>query len=190
MNYYGVLKEVPATVIKPLGFLKEFLMRQKTGLSGYREKQGSPFNTPIWDGGVGTLLIRDCLAYNAEMVMTPAEESFAAWTPYEQSAYLLNGLLRRGLLLVDEGLKENFLKNLDHPEEDGKLGCNYTDGNTEWPFAVFSHAIAAYYCATRDPRIIAFLKKHFNESRKRSDASSIPQSMGGQSRSVHSRGDN
>ena len=81
MNYYGVLKEVPATVIKPLGFLKKFLMCQKTELSGHREKQGSTFNTPIWNGGVGTLLLRGCLAYDAETVMTPAEKSFAGMRP-------------------------------------------------------------------------------------------------------------
>lgn len=193
MNYYGVLKEVPATVIKPLGFLKEFLMRQKTELSGHREKQGSTFNTPIWNDGVGTLLLRGCLAYDAETIMTPAEKSFAA-TPYKQSAYLPDGLLRLCLLFDDEGLKEKFLKNLDflpsHPKEDRRLGYNYTDGNTEWPFAVVFHAIAAYCCATRDPRIIVPLKKHFNENCKRSDASSIPQSMGCQSRNVLCRGDN
>ena len=87
-------------------------MCQKTELSGHREKQGSTFNTPIWNGGVGTLLLRGCLAYDAETVMTPAEKSFAA-TSYKQSAYLPDGLLRLCLLFDDEGLKEKFLKNMD-----------------------------------------------------------------------------
>ncbi len=166
MKYFGKFREARPSAVKPAGFIREFLLRQQSGLSSHYDRQGFPFNTPMWEGGVGTLLIRDCLAHDAETVMTPHQESFAAWTPYEQTAYLLDGLVRLGILLDDKEMVEKFRRNLEfvlaHPQENGRLGHFATDGNTEWPFAVFFRAIAAYYETTGDKNIPGALKKHFD----------------------------
>ena len=44
------LHELPLNTIKPHGFIREFLDRLVSGLSGNVKEQGYPFNTCCWEG--------------------------------------------------------------------------------------------------------------------------------------------
>ena len=42
------LTDLPAGQIQPAGWVKEFLSRQESGLTGHPEESGFPFNTGMW----------------------------------------------------------------------------------------------------------------------------------------------
>lgn len=89
--------------IKPEGWLKEILERQRDGLTGHPEAMAYPYNTCLWAGE----LKRD------------SEKRGADWWRFEQTAYYLDGLGRLGFILDDEKLigvlKENIDYVLAHP---------------------------------------------------------------------------
>ena len=120
--YYGRFQTTRPGSSRPAGFLKEWLVRQNRGLSSHFAEQGFPFDTPMWDGGVGKI-IPASIVYNDTSVESPSQE---AWWPYEQCAYLLDGLIRLGILLDDRekiALVERNLRFVaEHPDADGLLG--------------------------------------------------------------------
>lgn len=158
---FAALQEVPLSCIKPEGFIKEFLERQRSGLTGNYKKQGYPFDTVMWAGKIFDVGFRD-FEYNGRRIPV---EPINAWWPYEQSAYLLDGVIRLGLLLEDEELKELFVRNLtyllDHPDENGHLACKVYDHTSEWPMAVFFKSVIAYCGATGDESVIAAFHRHY-----------------------------
>lgn len=83
---YGVYSEGLIGSVEPQGWIKEFLERQRTGLSGHPEAMCYPYNTCLWDGEIG----RERGNHGAD------------WWRYEQTAYYSDGLLRLGYLLDDE----------------------------------------------------------------------------------------
>ena len=44
------LEVFPLTAVRVRGFLREFLERQRTGLSGHFTAQKYPFDTCLWEG--------------------------------------------------------------------------------------------------------------------------------------------
>src|SRR5271157_756369 len=80
--YYGKFKSIPANAITPQGWLKQYLINQRNGLTGHLEKAGYPFNTVGWA---------------ADSI--PNNKSVEKWWPYEQNAYWVDGMERCGLLL-------------------------------------------------------------------------------------------
>jgi hypothetical protein len=146
--YYGAFRELRLTNVTPQGWIAEFLSRQKNGLSGRHEASGYPFNTVLWMG----------------VIPKGGNPRGAIWGPYEQTAYLVDGIYRAGLLLRDPQLTEEGRKNvrfvLDHPQEDGRLGPRHI-GRTQWPFVVFTRAVMAEYQATGDATILDKLRAHY-----------------------------
>jgi hypothetical protein len=150
--YFGVFRELPISDITPEGWLRQFLERQRDGLGLHHEASGFPFDTCLWAGKIPN----------------------ASWTAYEQSAYLLDGVYRCGLLLHDEPLtalgRDNIAYVLAHPQPDGKIGPgpdSFTrvqkgvNGAPQWPVVVFTRMLIASYSATGDRAILDALTKHY-----------------------------
>jgi len=134
------------------------LRRQRDGLALHHKTCGYPFDTELWVGRIPK----------------------AHWPAYEQTAYLIDGAYRCGLLLQDKALMElggqNIRYQLDHPQPDGKLGPAPADFGAvvgpdgaagprrtgfQWPFAVFTRALMAHYGATGDRAILEALTRHY-----------------------------
>jgi hypothetical protein len=132
---------------KPEGWLREFLNRQRSGLTGHPEVLSYPFNTCLWGG----------------IIERQANNHGDNWWRYEQTAYYTDGLLRLGYLLQDSSLikkgREGINYTLDHPQKNGRLGPDLF--SNQWPIAVFFRAMQAEYMATRNPRIIDALHRHY-----------------------------
>ena len=141
--YHGMYREESLKSIRPGGFIRDFLTRQQNGLSGNHTRQGYPFDTAMWEG------IRDIQfkehEYRGRPLPPPADNT---WWPYEQVSYLLDGLVRLGLLMEEAPLVDIFRRQarafFARRGETGRLGLRNYGLNSEWPFAVFFRAIRAY----------------------------------------------
>ncbi len=155
------LKSVSPLAISPDGWVLDFLRRQQKGLSGNFSAQGYPFNTPMWDGGVGTIYAA-AIIYGDSNAATPGQ---SAWWPYEQTAYLLDGIFKLSVLLNDRKLfriaENNFRYLLAHPDPEGILGRCYGDIDPQWPLAVIMRAIDCYGQVTGDPDIDRAVIRHY-----------------------------
>jgi uncharacterized protein len=148
---YANLRQVPIVAIHPEGWLRQYLVNQRDGLTGHLENAGYPFNTVGWVG---------------ERI--PENHSIEDWWPYEQNAYWVDGMFRCGLLLNDDFLTGKARRSIDyvlnHPAANGYLGPKL-DANTaeigRWIHVVFFRSLMADYEATRDPRIPAAIKRHY-----------------------------
>lgn len=158
-GYYGALREVPITDITPQGWLAELLQRQRNGLGLHHAVSGDPFDTCLWNGKM----------------------PHQTWDRYEQTAYLVDGLYRCGLLLKDTDLIKLGRDNVDYvlnnpqpsdelgPAEIGPIsakliGLATIDGKippTQWPMAVFTRALMAHYSATGDRKVLDALTAHY-----------------------------
>ena len=160
LPYFQFNESLPGT-IKAQGHLLDFLKRQQKGLSGHSEIQGFPFNTPMWNGGIDKIIAASVI-YGDDDYEIPRQEQ---WWPYEQSAYLTDGLLRLAILLDDKKLFSKAAGNLDyvlkHQNEDGKLGRCYGNIDIEWPLAVLGRALNCYALYRNSAEIDNILLRHF-----------------------------
>ncbi|HZZ58838.1 MAG TPA: beta-L-arabinofuranosidase domain-containing protein [Opitutaceae bacterium] len=148
---FAKLQEVPITDIRPEGWLREYLVHQRDGLTGHLENAGYPFNTVGW---------------RADRI--PDNTSLVDWWPYEQNGYWIDGMIRCGLLLDDPFLIGKARSSIDyvlsHPAPNGYLGPKLepdTGAIPRWIHAVFFRALMADYSGSRDPRILAALERHY-----------------------------
>lgn len=150
---YGVYHEGLLGSIEPQGWLKEYLERQDSGLTGHPKALSYPYNSCLWAGTISR------------------EGSHGSgWWRYEQTAYYTDGLLRLGYALGDSLLiakgETGVNYTLDHATADGVLGVHDDymlagDKYSQWPHAVFFRVMQAMYQATGDERIPAALEKHY-----------------------------
>ncbi len=142
---FNAFKEIPITDITPQGWLREFLDRQNSGLTGNRDILSYPFNTCLWAGKI------------------PYNGNGDDWWRYEQTAYLTDGMLRLGYLIHDEKLIQTGRDGVDyvlaHPMDKGRLGHPFF--SSQWPMAVFFRAMQAEYSATHDPKLLEALRQHY-----------------------------
>jgi uncharacterized protein len=138
-------QELSPAIIKPAGWLLEYLERQRNGLTGHPQAQGYPFTLNFWMGE-----------------NRPNNKS---WWPWEQTAYLLDGTERLGLLLDDTNLTQKFENNLNwvvaHSNAAGRLGPSLKVSSSEWPMAVFFKGVIAHQLATGDTNTLAAFHRHF-----------------------------
>jgi hypothetical protein len=143
---YDQFEKLHITQIEPAGWIKEFLQRQKRGLTGNIEVAGYPFNTCLW-------------------ACEKMEGSTKAWWPYEQTAYYLDGVHRLGLLLHDEELigivRENTHYVLNHIDSTGRFGTRLSDRWWRWPYASFNRLLMLQYEETGDQSILEALSNHY-----------------------------
>ncbi|HMP74265.1 MAG TPA: glycoside hydrolase family 127 protein [Kiritimatiellia bacterium] len=134
---FGMWNETGLGSVRAEGWLREALERQRDGLTGHLEVAGYPFNTKGW---------------RAEEIPL-GERGGTGWWPFEQVAYWVDGMLRCGLLIGDEGLKAKARRQVDHvmsrPDEEGYLGPRALKriqgerGSERWPHTVFFRAVMA-----------------------------------------------
>lgn len=152
-------KEISLNKIKANGFLREFLERQKQGLSGNFQSQKYPFQSCLWEGIIDAGFWE--LDYKGNPVPIPGDNR---WWPYEQTAYLLDGLLRLGILIDDQEMINLFRRNLtyliNHATDDRLAGKCY-NYNSEWPMAVFFKAVTAYLDVFQDKEVLEAFHRHY-----------------------------
>lgn len=150
INYYGKYRELPGGAVVPEGFLRQFLDRQKSGLTGNFTAQGYPFDTEMWKG-ISKIRYREHEFGGRERPVPSSNP----WYPYEQCSYLLDGLVRLGIILKDESLLDIFREQMaaffQHCSENGRLGLKNYNNESEWPLVVFFRALHAYIEAFGDP---------------------------------------
>jgi uncharacterized protein len=139
--------EVPLTALTPEGWLRQYLVNQRNGLTGHLDECGFPFSTGGWAAG------------------QVKHEQGADWWPYEQTGYWIDGMIRCGHLLRDDYLigkaRRHIKYVLSHPGTRGYLGPKFLQTGLRWPHAVFFRALMAEYSATGDKRIPQALRRHY-----------------------------
>ena len=152
--------------IRPAGHLDEFLRRQITGTTGRHREIGYPFDGCMWSGIITNVYFEEDLPYSRR-IAAPRNE---IWWPYEQAAYMLDGMMRLSQLIDAPELKSEFKRNLDfcieHQAEDGDLFRVYSASGSQWPMAVFFRAALAYIDETGDERAKAAFIRHYAGKRE------------------------
>ena len=86
--------------IRPSGHLLEFLKRQVSGTTGRHSEIGYPFDGCMWAGVITNVYFEEDLPYSRKFkVPTDGKSWSSCWWPYEQSAYLLDGMIRLSQLV-------------------------------------------------------------------------------------------
>lgn len=145
------LIELPLGSIKPQGWLKEMLVRQKNGATGHMDELYPQVmgERNGWLGGDGD--------------------------QWERGPYWIDGLLPLAYLLDDKQLKEKVQPwiewTLKSQREDGffgpatdypgEEGLHRSEAQDWWPRMVMLKILQQYYSATNDPRVITFMSKYF-----------------------------
>ena len=164
INNFYKMEEIPINSIIPQGWLKKYLQQQKDGLTGNLQAAGFPFDTVGWD---------NFDKENDEKIIdnTIAENNWAAWVPYEQVAYWLDGMERCGELLSDKSLIAHTQKSIDYvidtKDPDGYLGpkfLKFSNGWFRWPHVVFFRMLIAKYSAIKDNKVLEAICKHYLNS--------------------------
>ncbi len=152
-------RELPLNRIKADGFIREFLERQRSGLSGNFQAQKYPFQSCLWEGVIDATFRE--LDYKGNTVPVPGDNR---WWPYEQTGYLLDGLLRLGILTDDQKMIDLFRRNVDYllkHASDGRLAGKCYNYESEWPMGVFFKALNVYLDVFEDKELLDALHKHF-----------------------------
>ena len=148
-------RELPATSIRPQGWLLSQLKIMRNGTTGRLDEMHNKIkNDNGWLGGKGD-----------------------GW---EETPYWLDGALPLAYLLDDKDLKEKVLRyinwTLDNQRPSGYFGpitkweretgrklsadsCQY--GEDWWPKMIMLKVLQQYYLATNDPRVVPFMTKYF-----------------------------
>lgn len=144
--YYGAFREAPPLAATPQGWLREMLDRQVNGLARHHAVSGYPYDTCLWAGKIAK------------------SDHGAAWWPYEQTGYLVDGLERLGAMTGDASIsaeaRANITYILSHPQPDGSLGPDHI-GDSNWPHAVVFRALLAEYGITRNGTILTAMRRHY-----------------------------
>lgn len=153
-TYYGEFEEIAPTQITPQGWLKEYLLRQQSGLTGNPKKQGFPMNSTLWNG----VILQDDKGNNVS----------DSWWPYEQTGYYLDGMVRLALLINDEKLLKTYIENSDwiinNPTKEGLIGTALYTNPSHWPNGVFFKSVIPYYMSTGDQKVLDAWYKHYTSA--------------------------
>lgn len=135
----GKFRLLPLGEVLPAGWLRRQLRIQADGMGGHLDEFWSDVGSNSgWLGGTGE-----------------------SW---ERGPYFLDGLLPLAWQLGDDVLKAKALRfiewTLDHQTAEGMIGPAKNDD--WWPRMVMAKALAQFYEATRDPRVLTVLTKYFH----------------------------
>lgn len=145
--YFGAYREARIGAIRPEGRVKTLMETHWNGLGSRSKEQGYPFSTCLWAGEI------DQTGHKVP----------SAWWPYEQTAYLVDGLYRLGVFLRSDVVRARAQESLDyvvaHPRPDGRMGPACL-GAGQWAPTVFGRALMAAYGFTGDRRYLDAVKRH------------------------------
>ncbi len=149
MKKWNELQKVCITEIKPGGWMKEFLKGQAEGMPGNLDKIGYPFDKACWQ------------------YRSLSAGGYAAWWPYEQTAYWLDAMIRTWILTGDESLFEKVRYQIEKSfDEDGDpfigpLELKQDKGRNRWPHLVYFRAIWALFAKTGEKKYIERICRHY-----------------------------
>ena len=141
------LLKLPVGSVKPTGWLLEYLVRQKNGLTGNL-------------GNISAWLHKDNNAW-----LSPIGKGDHGW---EEVPYWLKGYGNIGYILKDEKMiteAKVWLEGvLNSQRPDGNFGPTVVDQNGAedfWPKMVMMYCLQSFYEYSNDQRVIDFMKKFF-----------------------------
>jgi uncharacterized protein len=147
--------------VEPAGWLRDWAIAARDGITGHLDERHPTFR----DGWKGI-----------DIKTEGATPGGLGW-PLEQSAYWLDGLLRLGYILHDDALIEKAKLRLD-PIVDGinAGGMSFTywtkdrpSGFNTWAHGQMGRALATYYAATGEKRILDALVRVYRDYRLEDD---------------------
>lgn len=148
----AVFEELSYGSVKPEGWLRLWLERQRDGLTGKIRTIFPPFTGDSWS--------KDSTNENAD------------WAPWEQVGYWCDGAVRCAIALDDKQLLDQALKlihfTLSHPGKNGYLGPTFLErpGNYHrWPHVVFFRGVLAWQSWTGEETILNALTRHYVEGK-------------------------
>ena len=153
---HEIFQNVPLNQITPEGWQKNFLIKQRDGLTGHLDTLCEPFNQGGWLGDKSGLKAPFYKRTNSKGV------DVLCWEPFEQTGYYYDGVLRAGLLLQDDFLvkkaNEQIYGTIAQASPQGVMADAVPD---RWPHVVFFRSFMAAYEATRDKKVLEALEKHY-----------------------------
>ena len=165
--------DLASSSIEPAGWVKEFLNRQESGLTGNPEQSGFPFNTKMW---------ADKMNFKDREF-----KGGSAWWPYEQTAYYLDGALRCAYLNNSDTLKQKVLTNINYVlkqvDNEGVLHAGNVDDDW-WPLVVFMRMLFEQYKNTQDSTLLQTIETHYQTVYKKQESFNLPKHTGFAIRSV------
>ncbi len=173
--YPGVITpaffQLPVGAVKPEGWLKQTLQAWADGITGHLHEYRSDTFSNTWDNR----------RYRNKQEQVAAAWA-AAWWPFEQQAYWIDGMVQLAYILDDERLKgiaDEFIdKILAGQNPDGYLGMTpddpYSNSGDIYVLSELTLGLMSYYSATEDPRVIPAMQKAFRHI----DANAQPLSGG------------
>lgn len=141
---------LPSKQYKPDGWVKEYLHRQITGLTGHPEESGFPFDTGMWT---------ESLDYHNR-----PHGGGQDWWPYEQTAYYLDGALRCGYMMQEQSLIDLVRKNINafisHKQTNAEIHLPNVEDDS-WAQVVFMRGIVEYIKNTKDQAVLDAVATHY-----------------------------
>ena len=155
---YAAFENLPLNDIRPAGWQRAFLLKQRDGLTGHLDELCEPFNKGGW--------IADPTDWEAPFYKrTIKGKDVLCWEPYEQAGYYYDGVLRCGLLLGDDLLQKKATDQIYVSIEEASKNGGIIRGdipNDRWPHVCFFRSFMAEYEATNDRTIPDALMKHYD----------------------------
>ncbi|GAB3659616.1 glycoside hydrolase family 127 protein [Echinicola sediminis] len=142
----SALVKLPVGAVKPEGFLKEYLIRQKNGLTGHL-------------GEISAWLQKEDNAWLSK-------EGEGQWG-WEEVPYWLKGYAHIGYLLEDEAMiKEAKIwleGTINSQRADGNFGPRHFDGDNQdfWANMIMLYCLQSYYENSQDERVIDLMTDYF-----------------------------
>lgn len=158
------------TQTEPQGWIHEFLVRQKSGLTGNIHEAGYPFDTQMW-----MERIQIDATTEMEMDRSPRIDEFGNkieedpgifWWPYEQTGYYLDGAIKAGYLLNDTVLinrvKKQIYHLMSHPYKGDRMGPAKLIGRwNKWPYTGLFRSFFTEYNESGDEAIVQAMRRHY-----------------------------
>ena len=169
MDYFGQYREMAVGRVRPTGCLAAFLRRQADGITGHRKRLGYPFDGSLWEGPMEEIYFTEGVYEGSDQKKEGTKEDFWAsgsWWPFEQSAYLLDGMVRVAALADAPALDADASRSIEwvlsHPAPDGDLFTPLSNSGTQWPLVVFFRAAWAWAEAHgRTGEVVDAFARHF-----------------------------
>jgi hypothetical protein len=143
IEYHGRFSELPVGAVQPRGWIQGWLQRQADGLTGHPENLAYPYDTCMFAG----------------KIPPPPVKHGETWWPYEQSGYLVDGVVRLNHLIESPDVRRLAEANLQYILENSgptKLG----ESTWGWPNAVVGRALMAEHSATGEARTTQVLTEY------------------------------
>ena len=170
---YGRFVEYRQGEVRPRGHLAAFLERERDGMLGNRMRLGYPFDTGLWSEPIRSIHFTEGVYNGDDEDMSDQKDwwSSGAWWPFEQTAYLLDAMIRTANLIDAPALAGEYGASLEsvlaHQPEDGDLFRFLSRSDSEWPMVVFFRSAWAYADKTGDRRVWEAFARHYAGKRDR-----------------------